>query len=347
MLEAILKAGKAGLADDKYTLLLGRKFFPKSEPGIRELTGVPPLSFNSDGTSLLDWHIKGAAGGVGKYTFNYLKQSAVSISNGQPSGSEYAGTISYSFARTGPSIPSGASYSANREQWLGSAYSKTITVSGNVLGIDDRQIGYDTCQYRFRLDAGSYKLIMEAFDHSGQWLSDRLTKYTSSASYRGTPVIALVKPNGQTLLSEQFDRSLYQGDNFVHLEYSFTITEPMEIGLFFDGMGHNISTEEFMPRFMVVDSDTVAQPFSITYATRVYEGVSCWDAPHAILPVRVSSGGQVTTVDISLGRSMLYENDEITFTGTSVTIPTYSGRNVLDVDSWVKPSEVYIKYMGT
>ena len=187
---------------------------------------------------------------------------------------------------------------------------------------------------------------MEAFDHSGQWLSDKLSQYPPSSGWRGTPVIALLKPDSQVILQSQFDRTLYQGDTFVHLEYPFTLAEDMEVGLFFQGLGHNIASEEFIPRFMVVDADTVAEPFSVTVSGNTYEGVSCWDTPHAILPVTVSCGGQTTTVDIDLGDSLLYENDTITFTGTGTTVPTYRGRNVLDADSYVMPSEVTVRYMG-
>lgn len=346
MLEEILIAGKTGQADDKYTLLLGKALFGSSAVTEKELTGTVPLSFNSNGVPLIDWHIKGAVGGVGKYSFNYLKQEPVTLPNGQPSDSQYAGTVSYRFANEGPVIPDGGAYSASKQQWLNSVYSKNIIIGGNTIGVDDRIMNYSNCPYRFRLEAGSYKLIMEAFDHSGQWLSDRLSRYPSSDSWRAQPLIALLKPNDEVILQKQFDRSLYQGDRFVHLEYGFTLSESLEVGLFFLSMGHDIASEEFAPRFMVVDSDTVAQPFSVMYGNQTFQGVSCWDTPHAVLPVTVSCGGQTTTVDFDLGDSLLYENDTLTFTGTGTTIPTYSGNNVLDTDSAVDPSEVYIKYMG-
>lgn len=346
MLEEILRAGKAGLADDKYTLMLGKSLFGSSGSGERTLTGTLPLSFISDGEPLLDWQIKGASGGVGKYEFNYLRQEPVTVDNGQPAGTQYAGTVSYNYAVSGPAIPSGGAFVPAHEQWMVSSYSKIITIGSNRMGVDDRAVSYSNCQYRFRLSAGSYKLVMEAIDHSGQWLSDKLSHYPSASNWRGTPVIALLKPDSQVVLQSEFDRTLYQGDTFIHIEYPFTVTGDIELGLFFQGLGHNISSEEFIPRFMVVDSDTVAEPFSVTVSTRTYEGVSCWDTPHAILPVTVSCGGQTTTVDIDLGGSLLYENDTVTFTGTGTTVPTYRGRNVLDADSYVMPSEVTVRYTG-
>ena len=38
--------------------------------------------------------------------------------------------------------------------------------------------------------------------------------------------------------------------------------------------------------------------------------------------------------------------DSLTATQTSVTIPTNNGSTTIDVDTTVKPSEVYIKWKG-
>lgn len=49
---------------------------------IRELTGALPLVFTSVGDPLIDWHIRGAAGGVGNRGINYLKQVERTMSDG-------------------------------------------------------------------------------------------------------------------------------------------------------------------------------------------------------------------------------------------------------------------------
>lgn len=311
-------------------------------PKAREIKGVPPISFIAEGEPLSDWHIRGAVGGVGKCGLNKLKQEPISISNGQPEGTQYAGTVSYGYAVSGPSIPSGEAFVSAHEQWLVSTYSKIIQISSKRMGVDDRPMTYDNCQYRFRLSAGSYKLVMEAIDHSGQWLSDRLSRYAQKDDWRGTPIIALLSPDSEVVIEEEFDRSLYQGDTFIHIEYPFTITENMEIGLWFRGIGHNISSEEFIPRFMVVPPDTVAEPFSVTVGTRTYEGVSCWEPYKLTLPIQVTGESDSEEIVINLDE-YLDQDDIISMESTGIAISTYNGINTINVDSEVVPSEMFIK----
>ena len=52
-------------------------------PGaVKEKTGIPPMKFYTVDTSLLDWVINGATGGVGKLGKNYLKPVTTPIPNG-------------------------------------------------------------------------------------------------------------------------------------------------------------------------------------------------------------------------------------------------------------------------
>lgn len=311
-------------------------------PKIKEITGVPPITFYAEGDPLIDWHIRGAAGGVGKCGLNMMKQEPVTIHNGQAAGSQYEGTISYSYMTYGPAIPNGGDFVAAEQQWLHNSYSKIIQVGSKRMGVDDRVMSYSTCQYQISLAAGSYKLVMEAFDHSGQWLSDQLSEYPSSDGWRGTPVIALLTPESEVIIEEEFDRSLYQGDTYIHLEYPFTIEESMEVGLFFKGIGHNIASEEFVMRFMVVPPDTVAEAFTVTYGNREYSGVSCWEPYHLTLPILISSGTQSAEVVIDID-SPLGISDVISMTSSGETIPTYSGLNTISIDTDVTPSSMYIK----
>lgn len=72
-----------------------------SGPGTitRELTGTLPLTFTTDGTDLLDWSIRGAAGGVGKLGKNYLKQTEITLPSGSY-GERVFTTSSWITART-------------------------------------------------------------------------------------------------------------------------------------------------------------------------------------------------------------------------------------------------------
>ena len=56
----ILKASKTGIAPDMWTALAGANFGGAgSGAEVKELTGIPPLSFTADGTPLLDYLISG------------------------------------------------------------------------------------------------------------------------------------------------------------------------------------------------------------------------------------------------------------------------------------------------
>ena len=56
----ILKASKTGIAPDMWTALAGKNWGgTDSGYEVKELTGVPPLSFRADGSPLMAWRISG------------------------------------------------------------------------------------------------------------------------------------------------------------------------------------------------------------------------------------------------------------------------------------------------
>ncbi len=207
---------------------------------------------------------------------NYLTQEPVTIWNGH-SSDQYVGNIIWSFATTGAPIPDGGTYTADKFQWLHSSYEKTVTVGTAVLGIDDRSRDFNNVQYKFDLTAGTYKLIFEAIDPSGTWNSDRLARYSSSSGYYGTPDFGIYTSSGAVITPISFDKTKYQGKTFIHEEYEFTMSSDRKVGLWFRGMGHADSTiNGFMPRFMIVPTDTKTKKFDVTSNNVNYSGYSCW-----------------------------------------------------------------------
>ena len=65
--------------ETNYTLTRENEITPGA---VKEKTGTPPMKFYTVDTSLLDWVINGAAGGVGKPGKNYLKPRLEAIPNG-------------------------------------------------------------------------------------------------------------------------------------------------------------------------------------------------------------------------------------------------------------------------
>jgi len=84
----ILKASKTGIAPDMWTALAGMNWGGKdSGAEIKELTGIPPLSFTADGTPLLDFLISGNM--VQQSGTTTVPSKSVSVSSLE-SGTNYA-----------------------------------------------------------------------------------------------------------------------------------------------------------------------------------------------------------------------------------------------------------------
>lgn len=62
-----------------YTFTRDNEYTPGA---VKEKTGTPPMTIYTVDTSLLDWVVNGAVGGVGKVGKNYLKQKTTPIPNG-------------------------------------------------------------------------------------------------------------------------------------------------------------------------------------------------------------------------------------------------------------------------
>ncbi len=348
MLYERLKARNAGIADDLFT----RLFIP--QPGERERTGVLPMRFVSDGTALLDWHIKGAPGGVGKAGVNQLKQrqytQADNLSNQSADASQRGSiTITYAHKTIVPAVPSDVSSESAYQQWY-TARTAYIGDDRKDFTADDRPCDYEHCQFFGSLKAGSYKLVCEAYvdvDHY-PWV---LRTHDNQ-----NPYIALLTEDDQVLVKKSMNQAyapavddpLFNGYNttttkFYHEEYPFTVSADTSVGFIskiYPQYNGNVFT-----RFQIVSSDVEAKPFTNT--TYGISGVTCWEPYKLTLPLTISCGGQSTTVTFDLGTEHLGENDTISFTTTHTTIPTYSGANTITADTDIQPSEMYIKYIGT
>lgn len=301
--------------------------------GVHEKVARPPFSFLSNGSNLLDWYIKGAAGGVGDRGINYLKQEPVSVNNGH-AGDPYNGDVVTTFnSDNNPYIPDNTYPS----QWLKTNCTMTIGVPGGLtVGVDDRNPVYSQSQYKLTLSAGSYKFIFEGFDGAKEWKSDFLSRFSSAYGYQGNVFFALLDESNNRIAYQELDRTQYSNDNFLHFEYPFTLSEETNLAVMFLSARFNL-------RFMIVDSDVVAEPFEVQYGIYTITGNTCWQPYNITIPVTVSSGGQSQTVEVIVD-APLEANDYITKTQAGVNIPTYDGTNTITVGTIVNPTEMYIKY---
>lgn len=148
----ILKASKTGIAPDMWTALAGMNWSgADSGHEVKELTGIPPLSFTADGTPLLDYLISGNMSqtgtptpdspvmpqGTGERTGNLLPEFYAA--SGEISGNSY--TITKNSIETHNDGSVLGSYFVLTEFKRGSNYA-------NYISIDEK--------HSFKIPAGTY-----------------------------------------------------------------------------------------------------------------------------------------------------------------------------------------------
>ena len=303
---------------------------------VREYNGSTPVRLNSDGTNIIDWSITGKAGGVGVKSHNYLDtRSAVTVSNGQPAGTQYAGTISCYPDDASPAIPPGTPATKDYQQWLTTSYSVTIHRGWTDYHVDDRPETYEYCQYKVTLEPGSYKFIFEAHDHAeGDWRSDYLTRWGGM----GTPVINCLTQNNVSLGRYEIIANEHQHDNFIHVEFPFTLTTTPSIGVYGLGMGWVIK-----PRYYIVDGDVESEYFEISQYGTIYSGYTCWEPKGFIIPyTNTSVDGEVKSHRFFIFEK-LEANHSLSMSTTGVTLQTFEGYNNIYIETDVQPT-FYAKY---
>lgn len=282
-----------------------------------------------------------------------------------------SGSITQSYTNVGgKSIPGNGTFVTNDEQWGQLNYSHCQTREYRPqIPVDVRPVKYDYCESYAELKAGTYKLMADI------WANNNMNDifigcqpYTGCAydNYSGDspdspewftligedntaiiPRTYLFDDNNQEHRRKRIDSGAPY-PNFYHKEYTFTLEKDMKVGLFHRAY-YNSTVYSYPPyyRFMIVDSDTEAEQFATTGVSPAnMSGYSAWEKYNVTLPVRITGGSSSQTVAVDLGESFLGAEDTISFADTHTFIPTYSGRNVITVDTDIQPSEMYIKYIG-
>lgn len=280
-----------------------------------------------------------------------------------------AGTITPQFTALSnqKSIPENGSFVTNTEQWMNLDYTHYDTRSYRPrVPIDIRPVRYEFCESFADLKAGTYKLMIDEWgnhDMDNDWVGfqgytgcfEDNWNHEQSGIYEW---FALVKEDNTPVIPKTrlFDASMDSSDsrrsktapypNYFHKELTFTLEEDTKVGLMHKAYYTSIRYA-YSPyfRFMIVDSDVAAEEFTTTGVYPVnMSGYSAWEKYSVSLPINISSRGQTQTVAVDLGDSFLGAGDTISLADTHTAIPTYSGKNVITVDTDIQPSEMYIKY---
>ena len=262
------------------------------------------------------------------------------------------------------SIPANDTFVSNTEQWIGLNYQYYRTKSWRPpVPVDVRPVRYEFCEYFADLKAGTYKLMIDIWGNNDMGSSVGFQSYTgcfednwNSEQSNLYEWFAVVDEDNNSVIPKT---SIFEsGDtrssrsapypNYYHKEFTFTLSGNKKVGVIHKAYYTSV-TYAYPPffRFMIVDSDVEAEEFATTGVSPAdMSGNSAWEKYSVSLPVNTSSRGQTQTVTVDLGDSFLGAGDTISLSDTHVSIPTYSGTNVITVDSEVQPSEMYINYVG-
>lgn len=277
-----------------------------------------------------------------------------------------SGTITPQFTSLGnqKSIPDNETFVANTEQWVNLTSSDMQSrTNKRTIPVDVRPIRYEFCESFAAVKAGTYKLMVDIWgnndlgsgrigfqDYTGCW-EDNWDNETA----RGNEWFALVDEENNVIVSKQdiFASGTSRSSNtapypnYYHREFEFTLSSDKKVGLIHKA--YYTSVTYAYPanfRFYIVDSDVEAEEFTTTDVSPAnISGYSAWEKYNVSLPIIVYKGdySQAQRTVIDLGESYLESGDTLTMSDTGVTVATFEGENIINVDSEVQPN-IYIKY---
>ncbi|MCR4793745.1 MAG: hypothetical protein K5898_00920 [Ruminococcus sp.] len=284
------------------------------------------------------------------------------------------GTITPKFVAVGgKSIPENGTFVTDTEQWVELTCSHRRTKEYEIsLPFDMRPIEYEYCESFADLKAGTYKLMIDVWGNNRwyvgsstgydigfqsytgctadnwDWEGTNLTEWFTLLSEDNTAIIPKTDIFEAGTVKYKAQNAGAPFPNYYHREFTFTLSEDTKVGLFHRAY-YNSVTNDYPPyfRFMIVDSDVEAEAFATTgVSPEDMAGYSAWEKYNVTLPITISSGTQSRTVAIDLGDSFLGAGDTVSFADTHITVPTYSGINVITADTDIQPNSMYIKYRG-
>lgn len=377
----ILKASKTGIAPDMWTALAGMNWGgADSGHEVKELTGIPPLSFRADGTPLLDYLISGNTvqngtptpgnpvdvQGVGVRTenlfdgFDYFG-TVPSISTGQNvSYANGASTDYIPIESPSVTLSKNQTYTATRififlydanKQFIGVAASNDIAeYSTNISGYADAKFCRVRCDYyeqygtKYMLNTGSTAKPYEPYGYKIPISSGQQTTNIYLGSTQTTRQIkkfVLTGNDGGTWIRNE---AITSGNAFLNRDI-------------FIGYKANVLSGycTHYPNATAI-TDTVGVFFgnNINFITAFSEGLDTVDKWYNYLRQQYAAGTPVTvwyvlatpetaTVNEPLMKIGDYA-DTVSYEQAGVQIPTLHGNTVIDVETTPKPSQMYIKY---
>lgn len=297
----ILKASKTGLAPDIWTALAGKNWGgADSGAEVKELTGIPPLSFRADGKPLIDYTIYGnmtQSKECGERTRNLFDKDNVVFSGFYP----HADTGAVVNTKSGKFLSIIVPCEPNT--------SYTWSFDKIVADLRNRVAGYSAYP-----TVGMACTFLDRETDSPSGSTRTVQKFTTTAETHW--LILMVTGTGKT--TETLTEDVAENAQ-LEIGSEMSAYEPYgyKIPISVNGQTNNIYIGS-EPLRKAVDGSDAAD--TLNYVTQQ-------------LIRRVDSSGNA-----------LAEPEIITLDVPE--IPTVEGQNTIDVQTELKPSEMYIKYKG-
>lgn len=373
----ILKASKTGIAPDMWTALAGANFGGAgSGAEVKELTGIPPLSFTADGTPLLDYLISGNLSQTGtptpqnpiqpqecgERTGNLFDENYPNIKVDRLTyRSIYVGDGTFTLSTTTAQFKSTATlFLLAGNVGIGASTQGNGVWNGNprtVTAVD----GYVTIAYRYyengetsdprsndvMLNTGSQPLPYEPFG----------IKIPISSANTTTPIYL-----GEVETTRRIKKLVLTGKETWYLYSTNVVHQFYTQGMVIGGVAFSSAYSTITPYGMTannINGDygcyTVASGNEIAfqmYGSRV--DIPSQTEWKSYLAAQYAAGTPVTvwyvlatpttgTVNEPLRKIGDYA-DTVSMEQARVQIPTNRGNTVIDVETTLKPSQMYIKY---
>lgn len=308
----ILKASKTGIAPDMWTALAGKNWGgADSGHEIKELTGIPPLSFSADGTPLLDYLISGNMSQTGTPT----PDAPITPSECGERTKNLFDKDNVVFSGFYPHADTGAVMNTTSGKLLSIIVpcepntSYTWSFDRIVADLRNRIAGYSAFP-----TVGMACTFLDKETEPQPGSTRTIQKFTTAANTHW--LILMVTGTGQT--AETLTEDVAENAQ-LEIGTEMTSYEPYgyKIPISVNGQTNNIYIGS-EPLRKAVDGSEAAD--TLNYSTQQ-------------LIRRVDSSGNA-----------LAEPETVTLDVPE--IPTVDGQNTIDVLTELKPSEVYIKYKG-
>lgn len=359
----ILKASKTGIAPDMWTALAGKNW-NGTDTGheVKELTGIPPLSFTADGTPLLDYLISGnmSQSGTPSPTTPIQPQETGDMSDNILTAYKENYSINASGEETYNNVAmiykaevavTGSTFTLNFGGLLAGDTVRIHSYTGNTWQEQVNAINIEQVPYSFTVGSNIDNIRISIRNTATDvTMTDGQYKIPISSANTTTPVYLgevettrRIKKYECTGQENWYKSNTYTGSFYAYLSGVLPNAMPNQFP-FCSHLGRDSGTYSYgncridynALSLWVFDTDTSVTDFKSYLAQQYANGT-----PVTIWYVLATPTTGIVNEPL---RKIGDYADTLSMEQAGVQIPTNRGNTVIDVETELKPSEMYIKY---